>query len=132
MLRYAFWFYLTPIGRTNRKEFWLYLFGPIAVVSFLWGFFVVVNLHLSDTHGATPFVIVTIVLALCTWIGLVVTIKRLHDFNASGGWALLAFLPYVGVLVPIVVGLIPGTPGENRFGLGIGPPARSNQSLERP
>jgi uncharacterized membrane protein YhaH (DUF805 family) len=46
----------------------------------------VVSACLYQTHipeAAAPF------LALMAWIFLAVTIKRLHDFDRSGGWSLL-------------------------------------------
>jgi len=41
------------------------------------------------------------------------TIQRSHDFNASGWMALLMLIPLVNLLFLVV----PGTDGENRFGL---------------
>ena len=53
------------------------------------------------------------------WAALMV--RRLHDMNQPGAWALAALVPY-GFIVPFpLVGLViwgsqPGTPGPNRFG----------------
>lgn len=43
---------------------------------------------------------------------LAVTVRRLHDMGLSAWWALLAMLP----VVYIVFALVPGTPGENKYG----------------
>lgn len=74
--------------------------------------------------------LVTGVLAAFTWNGLFVvgylatvyvqimlTIKRSHDFNASGWMALLAFVP----LLNLAFLFVPGTDGPNRFGLKTAP-----------
>jgi len=46
-----------------------------------------------------------------------VSAKRQHDFNFSGWWALIHFVPGVGSLLLLVVdGSMPGTHGPNRFG----------------
>ena len=41
-----------------------------------------------------------------------IAIKRFHDMDKSGWWALLTLLP----LVSIIIIFIPGTKGSNRFG----------------
>jgi len=46
-------------------------------------------------------------------VTILLTIQRAHDFNASGWLALLAIIP----LVNLIFWFIPGTNGENRYGL---------------
>jgi len=43
-------------------------------------------------------------------------IKRWHDFDQSGWLCLHSLIPYFGPVVWVVVGCIPGTVGDNRFG----------------
>jgi uncharacterized membrane protein YhaH (DUF805 family) len=43
-------------------------------------------------------------------------IQRIHDFNQSGWWVLLIFFPYLGVLFLLLLLIIPGTNGSNKFG----------------
>ena len=50
------------------------------------------------------------------------TIRRLHDFNASGWWALTVLMPFVTLLFLF----IPGSKSSNRFGP---PPAPNNPAL---
>lgn len=45
-----------------------------------------------------------------------ITVLRLHDFNRSGWWVLLLFIPYLGVLANIAMALIPGSAHENDYG----------------
>ena len=54
---------------------------------------------------------------LVLWIGLSVQIKRWHDRNKSGWWALLNLIPVIGqIWILIECGILPGTVGGNRFG----------------
>ena len=48
--------------------------------------------------------------------GIAVTVRRLHDRDMSGWFYLLVFIPYLGGLILFVITLLPGTPGENRYG----------------
>jgi len=47
---------------------------------------------------------------------LAVSVRRIHDTGASGWLVLLYFIPYLGGLIAIVWGCIPGTPGPNAYG----------------
>lgn len=54
---------------------------------------------------------------LIFWAGVVVTIKRWHDVDRSGLWALLGFIPVVGWIGQTVMcSLINGSRGTNRYG----------------
>lgn len=51
------------------------------------------------------------------WPYLCLHIKRCHDRDKSGWWCLLLFIPLVGLFWAIVdLGLLEGTPGDNRYG----------------
>ena len=55
--------------------------------------------------------------AIVLWVGLAVQIKRWHDRDKSGWWALLNVIPVIGqIWILIECGLLPGTVGDNRFG----------------
>ena len=126
-------------GRIDRKTYWL-----IAGVVLFWA--LVCHrpvMYLLWTHfaghgwqGSRAFVYFEHgVSVLLLFIRVVVTCKRLHDFNASGWWALvilagfLAFVPEVAasfklnlilalgeVAFFIVCCAVNGTDGANRFG----------------
>lgn len=49
-------------------------------------------------------------------ITFLLTIQRIHDFDTSGWLSLLMLVPLVNALFGILLWLIPGTPGKNRFG----------------
>ena len=51
------------------------------------------------------------------FVGLAVTVKRLHDINRSGVHTLIALIPIIGlVYLLIVCGFLKGTDGENAYG----------------
>lgn len=47
---------------------------------------------------------------------LAVAVRRLHDSNRSGWWILIGLVPFIGAIWLLVLYLIDGTPGPNRFG----------------
>lgn len=53
-----------------------------------------------------------------------VSVRRLHDANKSGWFALsylIMFIPVIGelisLLIVIIIGILEGTKGENQYGL---------------
>ncbi len=65
-----------------------------------------------------PFTILFFVLGLIVvsvW-SLRVTVLRLHDFNASGWWASMFIVPYIGEAVSVARLFIPGSRDDNEHG----------------
>jgi uncharacterized membrane protein YhaH (DUF805 family) len=92
-------------GRISRGPFWLVYLLLFAATAAL-------VLFIESRANNNP-VLVLIVLALHVWIAICVTVKRLHDIDASG-WLSIPI-----VLIPIaviLVGSFPGTVGTNRYG----------------
>lgn len=55
--------------------------------------------------------------ALATFLPtLAVAVRRLHDSDRSGWWLLLGFIPLIGHIWLLVLMIIGGTRGPNRFG----------------
>jgi uncharacterized membrane protein YhaH (DUF805 family) len=48
--------------------------------------------------------------------GIAVSIRRLHDTNRSGWWALIGLVPIVGAIVLLVFMAQEGQPGSNQYG----------------
>ena len=96
-------------GRANRKQFWLYALW-LCVVYIVIG---ILSAALGEKAGNAVIVLV--------WLALIVPnlamiVRRLHDTDRSGWWVLISFLPLIGGLILFVFEVLPGTPGENRFG----------------
>jgi uncharacterized membrane protein YhaH (DUF805 family) len=45
-----------------------------------------------------------------------VQVRRFHDQDKSGWFALLNLIPYLGALIVLVFMMIEGTTGENQYG----------------
>ena len=92
-------------GRISRGPFWLIYLILFEVTAALVLFI--------ETKTTTNSVLAILVLILLVWIAICVTVKRLHDIDASG------WLSIPVVLIPIaviLVGSFPGTVGPNQYG----------------
>ena len=116
-------------GRSSRNEFWSWLLINLAIgIGFQILFSAIGGGQLTVGEDGqavmTPITSagmgVLIVwglyslLVILPWIG--VSIRRLHDQEKSGVWLLLVFACGIGALVFLVIQVLPGTEGENRFG----------------
>jgi len=133
-------------GRSRRKEFWMFaLLNIIAtiVITFLLLAFGLPFAAMGDTSQMASVVsggaITAVMLLAGLWAlavfipSIAVAVRRLHDRDLSGWWYLgvviASFVPLIGFLASIaflVVTLLPGTPGPNRFGPDPKDPAQSS------
>ena len=96
-------------GRASRSEYWWFtLFGYIL------GLMIFIATILFGIEIAQP--IANFLALALIFPALSVSIRRLHDINRSGWWALL-ILTGIGVLILFVGALIPGDKEENSYGL---------------
>lgn len=71
----------------------------------------------SATIGISTFIFMSIViLPLCA-----ITVRRLHDIDFKGWWALVWAIPFVGLFSAIVLGFIPTR--KNRWAVKIAQPS---------
>ncbi|MCB2073214.1 MAG: DUF805 domain-containing protein [Novosphingobium sp.] len=110
-------------GRSRRREYWMFaLFNILVSVAIdlvfgsptyhRTGFFVGFSTELSGTGGMLQNLF-----GLVSFIpGLAVAIRRLHDQDRSGWLLLLVFIPILGWFALLVLMLLDGTRGRNRFG----------------
>lgn len=115
----AFWSnYRNFKGRARRSEYWfiqLFLVATNLAAA-------VIDLALMDgdfdrfiANGGGG--IVGLIWILATIVpALAVLIRRLHDTNRSGWWALIGFVPLIGTIVILVFTVKDSDQGENRFG----------------
>jgi uncharacterized membrane protein YhaH (DUF805 family) len=111
--------YISIRGRCSRRFYWMFGFIPFVILGAIAG-------YLARWFRLDPVFLYVFVIPFI-WPTLAMQIKRWHDFGQSGWWCLLTFIPIAGLIVGIVVGCIPGTVGENRFGPDplAGAPARA-------
>ncbi|MEZ7827275.1 MAG: DUF805 domain-containing protein, partial [Aquiluna sp.] len=50
---------------------------------------------------------------------LAVLVRRLHDTDRSGWWALIGLIPLVGGVVLFVFSVLDSTAGENQYGASV-------------
>lgn len=111
-------------GRSQRKEYWLFvLFQIVAVVliglvaSVLFGAF---DAETSSSlfPGLTGGFLIVIGLAVLALFipNLAVQVRRFHDQDKTGWLVLLGFIPYLGGVIVFVFMLLEGTKGPNRYG----------------
>lgn len=100
-------------GRARRMEYWMFVLINCLIVVVLSVVDTVVGIFsLGNSIGALTGLYWLVVLVP----SVAVTVRRLHDTDRSGWWALLALLPLLGTIVLFVFCVLDGTPGANRFG----------------
>jgi len=116
-------FYVSTTGRLARRPYWTRGLLLFVLIGFAHGVIVRV-FHLPSLSTELAIVLV--------WPNMAITARRLHDVGVSGWWSMLflaplaclispstrAFISYAADAVAIVqaiVGLIPGTRGENAY-----------------
>lgn len=105
--------YATFSGRSRRKEYWLFVLFVIVVSLVLSGIDAAIGTY--STSAGTGLLSGIFSLAVLV-PSIAVLLRRLHDIDRSGWWALLLLVPLVGGLILLIFALFDSTPGENRFG----------------
>ncbi|RKY06288.1 MAG: hypothetical protein DRP56_07700 [Planctomycetota bacterium] len=106
---YSAWLLFSPIGRIDRKTFWL----AGIPLSLLCGIALVLKEFGNKNLSAFGFILI-----LClAWPAWVIQIKRWHDRNKSFRWQMINCIPYVGSIWAIIeLGFLKGTFGVNDYG----------------
>jgi uncharacterized membrane protein YhaH (DUF805 family) len=109
---YFKWFYFSVRGRVGRQAFWLFMVLPFFLIGIVLGF-LILSLHI-------PFRMVLVLLftllPVLVWVGIAVSVKRLHDIGLSGWWVILCFIPFLHYFAVPVLGVIRGKVGANVYG----------------
>ena len=98
-------------GRLGRVRYIGYTVGLTMVIALVIGV-VAAGVTAGVGQGAV-LPVMLIGYGLIILIQVLLSIQRAHDFNTTGWLAILAFIPLINLLFWV----IPGTDGENRFGL---------------
>lgn len=141
MLSNFAWYFLSFKGRVSRQEFWLGYLATVIVLLLLEHKLEDLILYLRRPPSGSWYrqdlelaLVIPKILAraMLLWPFLAISAKRMHDMNFSGWWVLgLAIFAvtrtdFGGLIFSLgmVIGLLPGTRGVNRFGAD--PIARSS------
>lgn len=125
-------------GRSRRMEFWSFALLNIIVMAVITGIVLATSGSFAaftdsgngmmSAYSSLLFGSAGMLYAIW-WLATIVpnvavTVRRFHDRDMSGWWYLgvvvLSMIPLIGMLVGLaflVLMLLPGTPGANRFGL---------------
>ena len=104
-------------GRATRKEYWSAMIQLTLIFALLIAFFVALA---QSAPGPAVMILMSVLLLLfmvgAAVVGTSVGIRRIHDFDVTGWLVLTFYIPYLGWIAMIVIGCIPGTPSQNRWG----------------
>lgn len=110
-------------GRATRRDLWLFVawYWVLFLVIFIGsaGIASVVSPRLdaeNDPLFAAAMILIGLLSLAVILPFLSLQVRRLHDADLSGLFALLLLLPGIGSLILAVMSLMPGTPGPNRYG----------------
>ncbi|SFR58831.1 Uncharacterized membrane protein YhaH, DUF805 family [Yoonia tamlensis] len=93
-------------GRADRTEFWTFVV-----------FCLVVNVLSSVIFGTIGLGIIATIVSLALLVpSIAVTVRRLHDRDMSGWFALALLVPVLGALWLLYTCYFEGTDGANQFG----------------
>ena len=96
-------------GRLNRKPYITYRIGML-LISGLFG-------SVVQASGSFFLGILGVILAIILFAGSIsIIVKRLHDLDKSGLFALIMLIPLINFFFEIYLFCFKGTDGYNRFG----------------
>jgi uncharacterized membrane protein YhaH (DUF805 family) len=110
--RYFQSFYFSLRGRIGRQAYWVFGILPFFLAGVVLGV-LVPALHISARNLMVPLLMLSPILA---WMGIAISVKRLHDIGWSGWWTIVCFIPYLDYVMVPILGIIPGKAGANDYG----------------
>ena len=88
---------------------------PLAVASSI--AVLILALIFNAIHVPAISFLLYVVAAIAAFlISISLTVRRLHDQDKSGFWYFIAFVPFIGGIWLLVLMVMEGTRGPNRFG----------------
>ena len=97
-------------GRINRGKYWLGVLSLLAFETVL-----LLMATILDS-GAFAF-FAWLVLVICIWPAVAISVKRWHDRGKSGWWVLIGLIPIIGPIWTLIeCGILPGDEGYNDYG----------------
>ncbi len=116
----------SPAGRTSRRHYWAGLILlAIVVTAVEEGERLLYGITISETLFNALIAALSFAGVLCVWLSLMLLVRRFHDIDRTGWWALSVFIPFFIPLGVIILGCLRGSDGANRYGAA--PGAREHQ-----
>lgn len=101
-------------GRSRRMEYWMFVvlqIGVSIVTSIVDNILGMGGLVFGFYGPLTTLAVLALLLP-----GIAVGVRRLHDRDLTGWLLLLGFVPLIGGLILLVIFLLEGTKGPNKYG----------------
>ncbi len=100
-------------GRASRKEYWIF----ILLLAFITILITIADKTLGSYIEGPAFDLITLLFYILILIHIsAFSVRRLHDTDRTGWWALIQLVPFIGAVVWLVFAVLPGHKGKNRFG----------------
>ena len=104
----------TAAGRASRSEFWKGGFGNAILFGIA---FYILGLLLATPELAFVLIALQTVVSLATtWIGITLTMRRLHDIGKSGWWCWIGLIPLIGGILLLIWACTASESAENQYG----------------
>lgn len=99
--------------RAPRSEYWLFAL----LVTVLTIVFSLIDIGAGTYNTEIGYGTISGIFTLLVFIpSLAAAARRLHDTNRSGFWLLISFVPLIGIIWLLVLLVLKGSEGDNRFG----------------
>ena len=102
-------------GRISRKQYWLFTLTQLAGVVLFFALMEALEKVVSLPPEISMAAVFIAVIPLLS-VFIILPIKRWHDTNRSTLWIVLHFVPYLNILMFILVGILKGDEGSNKYG----------------
>ncbi|MFN1650048.1 DUF805 domain-containing protein [Vibrio rotiferianus] len=100
-------------GRARRQEYWYFTLVNV-LVNLVMG---IIDRAIGSATQMDNFGFFGVIYALFIMIpSIAVTVRRLHDSGRTGWWALIAFVPVIGILVLLYFLIQDSEEGSNQYG----------------
>jgi uncharacterized membrane protein YhaH (DUF805 family) len=112
------WVFFSINGRIGREVYWLaWIVINCAVIALAFANSVQITFDpQTERMMIEPRGLSAMILVLSMPTLICVSVKRLHDMNFSGFFALALLIFPLSLVATILLGIMPGKPGPNRYG----------------
>jgi uncharacterized membrane protein YhaH (DUF805 family) len=115
------WLFFGIAGRVSRLAYFLAgLFLAVVQAFLLYRFTLVPEESAAGQFWAFLFWVAVVI---SIWSNVALGIKRLHDMDRPGIFAVALFIPVISILAFVILCLFPGTDGPNKYGQDTNSPA---------
>jgi len=105
------WFLFSFKGRIGQKEYLWFL--AVEFITSLIVLIIITSLKMTPEESQK---FLTLAGLIFLYPILATTVKRAHDFDYPGFYALIVFIPYLNFPLRVITAFIKGNPKENKYG----------------